>query len=122
MDKKSIIVIAIIIAIWTISYAYQYNQSSQKSYDIVISETGIAFTNAEGKPLVVIMMTKDGGGQLGIINKRGKPLVLLTADDERGAVGVLNNGKKLQASMAADNEGGIMAIYDSDGEPIWAKP
>jgi hypothetical protein len=122
MDKKSMIIIAIIIAVWTISYAYQYNQSSQKSYDIVVSEKGIAFKTAEGKTVAAIMMGKDGCGQLAVFNKQGKPLVMLTADDETGAMAIANGEAKVLILLTTDNESGKIGILDVNGEPVWSKP
>jgi hypothetical protein len=74
--------------------------------------------NKEGKVVVAVGETKDGGGEIFVAGADGKPRAAITGSAPGGVVSVQNAQGQLQALMLAKETGGTFVATNANGTPM----
>lgn len=103
--------------------AFQAQKTSKKLAvsEIIVPEQGLAFKTEDGKIILVITATEDGG-TLGILNNQEKTVASMGTSEYGGALFMHNNQEKWVVAISAYKNGGALGIQDNRGNIIWSKP
>lgn len=129
MDKVNSNVIAaflliICLAIGIIAGCALQAQKTSKRLEvseIVVPKQGLAFKTEEGK-VILIITTTENGGSLGILNNQEKTVASIGTSEYGGALFMHNNQEKWVVAISAYENCGALGIQDNQGNLIWSKP